>query len=96
MNFKDPKDPAESVVIEFDFSGELGSIVGTPVVTVSLASGTDPTPSVVKDGAHQVSGVKVLQRFSGGVPGARYKFRAEATDGEDTIVRVGIAAVQTA
>ena len=95
MNFKDPKDPAESVVLEFDFSGELDSIAGA-TVAVSVASGVDPLAAGVLDGAHQISGRKVLQRFSNGVPGARYKFRAVATDGEDTIVRVGIAAVRTA
>ena len=95
MNFKAPKDPAESVVLEFDFSGELASIASASVV-VSVASGTDPLAGAVLDGAHQIAGRKVMQRFSNGVSGARYKFRVVATDGEDTIVRVGVAAVQTA
>lgn len=95
MNFKDPKDPAESVVLEFDFSGELDAITGASVV-VSVAAGIDPLAADVLDGAHQIAGRSVLQRFHGGVSGARYKFRAVATDGEDTIVRAGIAAVRTA
>lgn len=99
MNFKDPKDPAESVVLEFDFSSELTAI-SSATVAVSLAAGADPliahVTSGVLDGTHQVSGRTVLQRFRNGVPGARYKFRAVATDGQDTIVRIGIAAVKTA
>lgn len=94
MNFKDPKDPGESVVLEFDFSNELTSIVSV-TVAVSVASGVDLLPANVLDGAPQIVGRKVRQRFSNGVSGVRYKFRVVAVSGSDRIARVGIAEVRT-
>lgn len=89
------KDPEESVVLEFDFSTEL-KIITSASLSVSVVSGTDPLPSSVLDGVHQISGRKVLQRFSNGVSGATYKFRAVATDGENTAVCPGFATVRDA
>ncbi len=90
------KDPAESVVVEFDFASELAA-VGSAAVSISiLGPGTDPNLLDILDGAAQVSGTSVLQRISGGVAGLNYKLRCEATSGADIIVRAGTLQVRTA
>lgn len=77
------KSPRETVVITFDFSSLTASI-SAPVVTASAYSGgTDPSPSSILSGAPQVSGSKVLQQVTAGVPGVYYELTAKviAADG---------------
>lgn len=81
------KDPAESVVVEFDFSSELPSVLSA-ITSISIeGNGIDPSVSSMLVGAPQVSGTKVLQRVSGGVSGVLYKLRCEGTMGANVIVR---------
>ena len=89
------KDPAESVVVEFAFDGELAAI-DSAVVAVTLAAGTDATPAALLDGALQIQGTSVLQRISGGVADANYRLHCTATHGEDVRVRAGIIPVRSA
>ncbi len=89
------KDPSESVVVEFDFGGELSTITSA-TVAASVQSGTaDPNPSAILYGGVQLDGNKVLQRISGGVSGTTYKLRCEATDGLDVILRADLLPVKS-
>lgn len=84
---KKVKDPLESVVLMFDFSGELSSIDIASVSVTAYGGAGDPTPLNLLSGAHQISGNKVYQRISGGVDGVRYKTKCVGTKGSDIIVR---------
>jgi hypothetical protein len=81
MTYEFPdKDPAERVLVAFDFSALLDSISGTPTVTIARHSGpADATPETMLDGSPAVSGVSGTQWITGGVPGCRYSLRCEAT-----------------
>lgn len=74
-----PKDPAESIVVTFDFSANAIS-VSAPVVSVRVISGTDAAPSALLSGSPQVQGATVLQRIVGGVSGVWYELRCQADD----------------
>lgn len=90
------KDPAESVVLEFDFSSEM-SAIGSAVVSVAVhGSGTDAAVATIPDGAPQISGTSVLQRISNGVAGVDYKLRCQATSGSDVLVRADVMPVRAA
>lgn len=90
------KDPSESVVIEFDFAGEM-SVIGSAVVSASVyGTGVDPAVASMLDGAPQVLAPKVLQRVRNGVDGVDYKLRCVATSGSDVLVRAGVMPVRTA
>ena len=73
----DEKDPAESVVLTFDFSPGLASgetLTGTITVDVSMALGTDATPTALLNGAasFDASNTRVLQPVKAGVQDANY------------------------
>lgn len=89
------KDPAESVVVEFAFDGELAAIDSATVVA-TLLNGADPDPAAMLDGLPQIQGTSVLQRVAGGVDQVNYKLRCTATHGEDVRVRAGIIPVRSA
>lgn len=81
----------------FDFGEELegGEEVVAAEVVVSLASGVDANPGAVLFGAPEVAGAHVLQRFRGGVPGARYRLVCTATlSSTDVLVLVAILPVR--
>lgn len=88
------KDPTESVVVEFDFDGEMESVTSA-VVTATVHSGTDANPSGILYAAPQVSGDKVTQRIQAGVSGVTYTLRCEATAGLDVVVRSDLLPVKT-
>lgn len=90
------KDPAESVVVTFDFSSELASVGGAVVSVLVLGDGVDPDVGAMADGALQISGATVLQRISSGIHGLDYKLRCVATTGSDVIVRADTLPVRTA
>lgn len=91
------KDPAESVVIEFDFKGEMSSI-STATVSASIHGyGIDTNVASMLDGSPQVlAPSKVLQRVRNGVAGVNYKLRCVASSGNDVIVRAGVMPVRDA
>lgn len=81
------KDPAESVVIEFDFSKELSSIDSAEVEVYIHGDGIDRTvPSNLIDGTHVITGTSVYQRVSGGISGVDYRMKCIAVSGNDVIV----------
>jgi hypothetical protein len=79
------KDPAESVIVEFDFTGEL-TTPSIAVVSVVTESGHDPGPESILQGSPQIIGAKVYQRLNGGVQDVDYHLRCEATQGDDVRV----------
>ena len=89
------KDPAESVVVEFAFDGELVAI-DSAVVAVTLVAGIDATPAALIVGLPQIQGTSVLQRISGGVVDANYRLLCTATRGADVRVRAGVLPVRAA
>ena len=92
----DSKDPAEKVVVTFDFSA-LATTVSTPVVTAESAGGAnDPSPSAILSGSPSVSGAQVLQLVIGGVANADYKLRCQIDDGTERFVVADTLQVRTA
>lgn len=90
------KDPAESIVVTFDFSSEMSSIDSAITAVSVLADGVDPAVAAMLVGAPQVSGTNVLQRVAAGVHGNNYKMRCVAVHGDDVLVRADIMPVRTA
>lgn len=89
------KDPAESVVLQFEFDGELVAI-DAATVTVEVLDGLDPAVATMLDGALQIQGTSVLQRVSAGVDLVNYKLRCTATHGVNVRVRAAVLPVRTA
>jgi hypothetical protein len=91
------KDPAESLVLTFDF-GALASSVTAPVVTAERYSGAaDSAPEAMISGAAQVDGAKVLQRVVGGVAGCTYVMRARCNTADGSVlVEAGLLPVEAA
>ena len=75
---QDPQYSTESLVRGMDFSARLSptsdTLTGTPTVTSSVFSGTDPNPQAILAGSPSLSSnnMQILQRVSGGVPGTAY------------------------
>ena len=90
------KDPAESVVVEFDFTDELSTIDSATVTVAVFGTGTDPDMAAMVDGAVQISGSSVLQRIKGGVSGLAYTLRCVAVGGSDIRVRADTMPVRVA
>lgn len=78
------KEVGETVTLEFDFSGKAAA-VASPVVTVTVASGTDSSPSAILSGSPAVVGAKVFQRVTGGVNGVVYAIECQANNGADVL-----------
>lgn len=71
-----PKGSAETRRESFDFISKLAAgetISGTPVVTCTVWSGVDASPSNVVSGTASVSGTKAVQTLTGGIAGVIYK-----------------------
>lgn len=75
---QDPQFTSASKVRGMDFTNQLSltgdTLTGTPTVSASVMSGTDPSPGSILIGAPSISssGMQVLQRVSGGVGGTAY------------------------
>ncbi len=90
------KDPAESVVVEFDFSVELDAVDDAAAAVSVDSGGADAAVAAMLVGAPQISGASVYQRVSAGVAGVNYKLRCVATRGDAVIVRAAILPVRVA
>lgn len=73
------KDPEEIITVTFDFTG-VATEISDPVVTVGQSLLWDPDISQMISGALQVSGLCVLQRFIGGMPGNKCTVRCVVND----------------
>lgn len=78
------KDPEETDVIPFDFTGDLnpGETISDPVVTCEVYAGVDPAPAVLSGTPTADVGV-VTQRVTGGVADVDYRIQCvvETSDG---------------
>jgi hypothetical protein len=77
-----PLEIGEIKALRFDFSTEAddATTLLSPVVTVSLLSGVDPTPSSVKSGSPTLDGKELVQIVVPGVAGCVYKVDAFVQD----------------
>lgn len=75
------KDPAEKLVATFDYSEDLdaGETIASATLTCTLLSGTDADPAAMLYGTPTIAGGTVLQPITGGVDGAAYTLRCQAT-----------------
>lgn len=66
----DPMDVEEgdNIVFHFERAFPAGTTLISATVDVGLHSGVDPSPQDIKDGAHQIVGMDVIQPFIGTVP----------------------------
>ena len=66
----------------FNFTSRLQqgeTLTGNPTVTLTVYSGTDPSPNTMLSGAASISSNSVLQKFQGGVVGCIYQIVAGVT-----------------
>lgn len=80
MQLTDIKDPAEKVILVFDFSPGLGAgetLTGTITVTVSTSIGTDDTPSAVLNGSayFDAANKKIYQPVQNGTNYVNYTIK---------------------
>lgn len=75
------KDPAESLICSWDFGPELdvGEAISSALVSVSLLSGADANPGAMLFSPKTIVSNVVFQPFRGGLDGATYRLRCEAT-----------------
>ena len=90
------KDPAETVTVTFDFSA-LTSSPSQPALSVVQVGGTaDANPSALLLGSPVIAGAKILQQIGGGLDGATYDLRCEASAPDGSVyVLSGWLAVQS-
>lgn len=81
------KRPLESVVVEFDFTGELSAVTSATITVEVIGAGTDPSATSMLEGAAQISGAKVFQRVGAGIHGLDYYLQCLGVNGLDKIVR---------
>ena len=76
-----PKKPGETALEPFDFSSQLaaGETISTAGVTVSVWSGTDPSPGSLVSGAASIAAGVVSQAIQGGVSGVIYTLLCQVT-----------------
>ena len=82
LPFKRAKDPHAQIVLGFDMARDLasGETLSTPdAATITVASGTDASPSSMANGSPTVSGTKVLVPVKGGVDGCVYSIEVGCT-----------------
>lgn len=78
------KDPEEKVPLTYDMANGLDSgevLTGTPTAAISVASGADPSPSLVLNGAPYLDSTtkKIMVPVQGGVDGADYLIKAKCS-----------------
>jgi hypothetical protein len=76
--------PAYKTVLIFDFANQLtlgNLLTGITSLTVTVASGVDPSPSSILNGAAALDSTNtmVLQPVAGGIPGVCYLFDVQVT-----------------
>lgn len=78
----------ETVKVTFDFTSMLasGETLSTEVVTATVYSGTDASPSSVISGAASASGAVVTQTITGGTLGVVYELKCTVTTSASQIL----------
>lgn len=87
MNFS-PKRATETEILTVDFAALLatGETIASAVWTSTVVSGSDTNPSAMIQGTASISGSKVSQVITAGVPGARYAPICTAQTSTQTLV----------
>ena len=92
-----PQYTTASLVRGFDFTPQLSitgdTFTGTPVVTVTVLVGVDPSPQNILSGSPSLSAnsMQILQRITGGVAGVGYLLLFQwGTAKGNTLVEEGI------
>jgi hypothetical protein len=78
----DTKDPAEKVALVFDFSAGVADgteSITTVTRTVTVAAGTDTSPSSILNGLASIVGETVVQPVQAGVSGNDYQIKVVAS-----------------
>ncbi len=94
----DPKDPAETITVAFDFAA-LTDTPSSPAVAATRHAGTaDASPSAILSGSPVVSGTKILQKIVvGGTAGTDYLLRCHVSAPDGSVyVLAGVLPVRTA
>jgi hypothetical protein len=90
MEIFSPKLPEESIVLTFNFAPDLGSLTlsGTPTITASVATGSDPNPSAILNGSPQMDSTQTqwFVPVTGGVNGTSYVIAVVAPTASSTTV----------
>lgn len=92
----DPKLSGETRTYKFDFTSSLavGETLSTQVVTASVYSGIDATPSAIISGVATASGAIVSQVITAGTVGVLYTLLCSVTTSAgQTLVLTGFLAV---
>lgn len=91
-----PKLIGVTATYTFDFSSQLAAseTISTQVVTATVFSGTDASPSSVVSGSATASGAVVSQKLTAGTLGVLYQILCTiTTSASQTLVLAGILAV---
>ena len=93
-----PKLAGETRNYAFDFASGLasGETISTKVVTATVYSGTDASPSSIVSGAASSSGSVVTQAITGGVVGVIYELLCTITTstGQTLLISAALAIIQ--
>lgn len=100
----DTKYPDESVRLTFDFTVDLEALdagvllTGSPIVTVTVAQGTDPNPSAILNGSgvFDPTSMMVIVPVTAGLDQVDYSIRVKASTNDPLTVLelVGILPVR--
>lgn len=91
-----PKYPGATRTAGFNFTSDLasGETISTAVVTCTVYSGTDASPSSMISGSDTISGAVVTQLITGGVVGNVYELLCTITTSlGQTLTKPGYLAV---
>jgi hypothetical protein len=90
------KDPQETVIVTFDFTALATAISNPSVASTCIAGTLDANPAAILQGAPIVSSTRVMQQVTGGLDGATYDLRCQATAQDGSVyVLSGWLAVQS-
>lgn len=76
-----PKYTGDTLTLSFDFAAQLasGETISTQVVTATVYSGTDGSPSAIISGSASASGSIVSQKVTAGTAGVIYDLLCSVT-----------------
>lgn len=92
----DPKRVSSVQNYPFDFISQLafGETISTQVVTATVWSGVDASPSSIISGSASASGTIVTQKITGGVSGVIYLLKCSITTSlGQTLILEGLLAI---
>lgn len=97
LNLEFPaKVTSSTIILKADFAAlvDVGVTLSAPVVTATVYSGTDASPSSIISGSASVSGTIVSQKITAGTEGVTYTlvWQATSSDGQ-TLIMTGFLVV---